>query len=56
VYDDHVPLLSAGIPVIDLIDFDYPPWHTTSDTPERCSPESLQKIGDLLSEILYHGL
>jgi glutaminyl-peptide cyclotransferase len=56
VYDDHVPLLGAGIPVIDLIDFDYPYWHTTSDTPDKCSPESLQKIGDLLLEILYHGI
>ncbi len=56
IYDDHIPLLSAGIPVIDLIDFDYPYWHTTSDTPDKCSPESLQKIGDLLLEILYQGI
>jgi hypothetical protein len=56
VYDDHVPLLGAGIRVIDLIDFDYPYWHTTSDTPDKCSPESLQKIGDLLLHILYKGI
>ena len=56
IYDDHVPLLAAGIPVIDLIDFDYPFWHTTSDTPDKCSLESLQKIGDLLMEILYRGI
>jgi glutaminyl-peptide cyclotransferase len=56
VYDDHVPLLAAGIQVIDLIDFDYTFWHTTSDTPDKCSPESLQKIGDLLLEILYRGI
>jgi len=56
VYDDHVPLLDAGIPVVDLIDFDYPYWHTTLDTPDKCSPESLQKIGDLLLHILYHGI
>ena len=56
VYDDHVPLLGAGIRVIDLIDFDYPHWHTTSDTPDKCSPESLQKIGDLLLHILYKGI
>jgi glutaminyl-peptide cyclotransferase len=53
VYDDHVPLLEAGIPCIDLIDFDYPYWHTTQDTPDKCSPESLQKIGEVLIEILY---
>ena len=56
VYDDHVPLLGAGIPVVDLIDFDYPYWHTTFDTPDKCSPESLQKIGELLLHILYHGI
>jgi glutaminyl-peptide cyclotransferase len=56
VYDDHVPLLGAGIRVIDLIDFDYPYWHTTSDTPDKCSPESLQKIGDLLLHVLYRGI
>jgi len=54
VYDDHVPLLNAGINCIDVIDFDYPYWHTTQDTPDKCSSESLQKIGDLLIDILYH--
>jgi glutaminyl-peptide cyclotransferase len=54
MYDDHVPLLEAGIPCIDLIDFDYPYWHTTQDTPDKCSAESLQKIGEVLIEILYH--
>ena len=54
VYDDHVPLLEAGIPCVDLIDFDYPYWHTVSDTPDKCSPESLEMIGDLLMDILYH--
>jgi len=55
VYDDHVPLLEAGIPCIDIIDYDYPYWHTTSDTPDKCSAESLQKVGDLLVDILYRG-
>jgi glutaminyl-peptide cyclotransferase len=54
IYDDHIPLLKVGIPCIDLIDFDYPYWHTTQDTPDRCSAESLQKIGEVLIEILYH--
>ena len=52
--DDHVPLIEAGIPCIDIIDFDYPWWHTLSDTPDKCSPESLEKIGKLLIEVLYH--
>ncbi len=54
IYDDHIPLLGAGIPVIDLIDFDYPYWHTNADTPDKCSAESLQKVGDLLYDLLYH--
>jgi glutaminyl-peptide cyclotransferase len=54
MYDDHIPLLEVGIPGIDLIDYDYPYWHTTQDTPDKCSSESLQKIGEVLIEILYH--
>ena len=53
VVDDHVPFLQQGIPVIDLIDFDYPYWHTLADTPDKCSPTSLQQVGDVLVEILY---
>lgn len=45
IWDDHVPLNQAGIPSIDLIDFDYPAWHTADDTLEQISPGSLQKIG-----------
>ena len=48
VLDDHVPLLRAGIPCIDIIDMDYPPWHTLEDTPDKCSAESLQAVGDVL--------
>ena len=46
--DDHAALIAKGIPTIDLIDFDYKPWHTTFDTPEYCSAESLEKVGRLL--------
>ena len=45
VLDDHVPLNSAGISTIDLIDFDYPPWHTADDTMDKISGESLQTVG-----------
>jgi hypothetical protein len=45
VEDDHFPLIQAGIPTIDLIDFDYKPWHTLGDTVDKCSAESLGKIG-----------
>ncbi len=43
--DDHSPLNAAGIPAIDLIDFDYPPWHTGADTMDKLSAESLQTVG-----------
>lgn len=46
ILDDHWPLNNiARIPTIDLIDFDYPAWHTADDTLERLSPDSLQKVG-----------
>ncbi len=48
VIDDHVPLIEAGVPTIDLIDFTYEPWHTVRDTPDQCSPESLGKVGRLM--------
>jgi len=53
VYDDHVPLNQAGIPAIDLIDFDYPSWHTVNDTPDKCSPQSLASVGNLLAAVVY---
>ena len=53
VLDDHVPLHNlAGIPTCDVIDFDYPPWHTQGDTPERCSAASLAKVGWVVIEWL----
>jgi len=46
IYDDHVPMFHfAEIPTIDLIDFDYPPWHTAADTLDKLSPQSLRDVG-----------
>lgn len=46
VRDDHIKLRNiAKIPTCDIIDFDYPYWHTTDDTPRRCSADSLAKVG-----------
>ena len=50
--DDHLPFLQAGIPAVDLIDFEYPYWHTIDDTPERCSAQSLSQVGRTLMELL----
>lgn len=56
IWDDHVPLNTAKIPTIDLIDFDYLPWHTSGDTLDKLSPESLQKIGSVTLLHLSRGL
>ena len=47
ILDDHAPLNEVGIPTIDLIDFDYPPWHTPEDTMDKISPESLKIVGSV---------
>ena len=46
--DDHLPFIQAGIPAIDIIDFDYPYWHTVEDTPDKVSADSLQAVGETL--------
>jgi len=53
IYDDHLPMQRAGIKTIDLIDFDYGPWHTLDDTADKCSPQSLQAVGDVLAKVIY---
>jgi len=50
ILDDHTPFLQKGIPAVDIIDFDYPSWHTTGDTIDKVSAQSLQVVGD----VLYH--
>jgi glutaminyl-peptide cyclotransferase len=49
VEDDHLPLNRAGIPAIDIIDFDYRHWHRLTDTPENCSGEALDQMARVLS-------
>jgi glutaminyl-peptide cyclotransferase len=53
VIDDHIPLNLAGVRAIDIIDFDYPYWHTEKDTPDKCSPESLRAIGRVVAYVAY---
>jgi Zn-dependent M28 family amino/carboxypeptidase len=48
ISDDHVPYLRAGIPAVDLIDFDYPHWHTAADTLDKTSGRSLKIVGDVV--------
>ena len=59
IHDDHLMLYRhAGIPAVDIIDFRYPDrshayWHTHQDTPDKCSPQSLKIVGDVVLHLLY---
>jgi glutaminyl-peptide cyclotransferase len=46
--DDHIPFIQAGIRAVDVIDFDYPYWHTTNDTLDKVSAESLKVVGETI--------
>jgi Zn-dependent M28 family amino/carboxypeptidase len=46
--DDHVPFLKAGVPAVDIIDLDYPAWHTAEDDLDHVSARSLQIVGDVV--------
>ncbi len=48
IEDDHIPFLKAGVPAADIIDLDYPAWHTADDTLDQTSARSLQIVGDVL--------
>jgi Zn-dependent M28 family amino/carboxypeptidase len=55
IEDDHLPLIAGGIPTIDLIDFDFEPWHTVRDVVANCSPASLKKVGIALETWLMRN-
>ncbi|MEO6802090.1 MAG: M28 family peptidase [Granulicella sp.] len=59
--DDHLPFKQRGVPVLDVIDYDYGPhtavtpdgWHhTAEDTIDKISARSLQISGDLFMEMI----
>ncbi|MBI2957040.1 MAG: Zn-dependent exopeptidase M28 [Acidobacteria bacterium] len=54
VLDDHVAFAQAGVPAIDLIDFDYGPgnryWHTSADKPDKLHPRSFEIVGEVILE------
>ena len=52
VYDDHMPLLAAGLPAVDIIDFEYPAWHTQRDDLTAISKESLATVGRVVLNLL----
>ena len=59
IIDDHYALMkSTGIPAINIIDFEYPSatenyWHTTHDTPDKCSASSLESVGTVITTLIY---
>lgn len=55
VNDDHIPLNNAGIPTIDVIDFDYAYWHTPEDTPDKVTASSLGAVGTVMTRLIYRG-
>jgi glutaminyl-peptide cyclotransferase len=52
LYDDHLPFAEKGIPAVDIIDFDYPYWHTVEDTIDKVSAESMERVGRTLQVLL----
>ncbi|HET6764892.1 MAG TPA: M28 family peptidase, partial [Longimicrobiaceae bacterium] len=59
IEDDHVPLIRAGIPAVEIIDLDFGPgnsfWHTTHDLPGNASRETLFRVGEVIAELVYRG-
>ena len=56
VEDDHLPFARLGVPVADLIDFDYGYnnvfHHTPADTLDKLSPNSLEIVGNVVLETI----
>lgn len=48
IEDDHLPFVQAGVPAVDIIDLEFPAWHTANDTLDAVSARSLQVVGDVL--------
>jgi len=55
ITDDHIPLQEVGIRAIDLIDFDYPHWHTVEDTIDKLSARSLGIVGHVALGVIWRG-
>lgn len=53
VIDDHLPLLNAGVPTVDIIDMRYKYWHTTADTPDKCDSAALHDVGSVIAQVIY---
>ena len=66
IEDDHLPLIQAGIPSVDIIDGDLVGhqssdpnrkyWHTLDDLPKHLSRETMSEVGRLLLTLIYQQL
>ena len=52
IEDDHLPFVQAGVPSVDIIDLEYPAWHTAQDDLDHVSAGSLQTVGDVVLDAL----
>jgi len=50
--DDHMPFVKLGVPALDIIDVDYPPWHKDEDTLDKISAQSLDIVGTVVQEVI----
>ena len=48
IEDDHIPFLEAGVQAVDIIDLDFPAWHTADDTLDATSARSMETVGKVL--------
>jgi hypothetical protein len=53
IVDDHIPVLDAGVPAVDIIDFDYAAWHTHLDLPDQVSAQSLAEVSTVAVWLVY---
>jgi len=54
INDDHISINASGVPAANIIDFDYPYWHTEHDTPDKCDAVALTNVGKVLAYIVYN--
>lgn len=58
ILDDHVPFAKKGVPTINMIDFEYGPdncyWHTSADTMDKISGESIKIVADTVLSMIWH--
>lgn len=54
--DDHIPFIENGIRAVDVIDFDYPYWHTPLDTADKVSANSLEAVGRTMEAFIRNGV